>query len=102
MPQAFSYRRLSSAEQARGDGLRRQLDQSRAYALAHSLTLVEKDELKDVGKSAFKGANAVDGALGKFLAGIRSKKIKPGSYLLIENLDRLSRQQVFRSFGLFS
>jgi DNA invertase Pin-like site-specific DNA recombinase len=102
MPQAFSYLRLSSAEQARGDGLRRQLDASRAFALAHGLTLVEKDELRDVGVSGFRGLNAAEGALAGFLQAIRSKKIKAGSYLLIENLDRLSRQAVFKSFGLFS
>jgi DNA invertase Pin-like site-specific DNA recombinase len=102
MPQAYSYLRLSSAEQARGDGLKRQLDQTRAYALAHGLTLVEKDELRDIGVSAFKGANATEGALAGFLEAIRRKKVEVGSFLLIENLDRLSRQQVFRSFALFA
>jgi DNA invertase Pin-like site-specific DNA recombinase len=91
---------MSSPEQLRGDSLRRQLDQSRDYAQRHGLTLVE---LQDLGISAYRGKNVgPDAALGQFLDAIRKKKVEAGAVLLIENLDRLSRQHVFRAFGLFS
>jgi DNA invertase Pin-like site-specific DNA recombinase len=91
---------MSSAEQAKGDSARRQLEQSQWYAEENNLTLIE--DLRDIGISAFRGANAAEGALAEFLSAIRKKKVKPGSYLLVESLDRLSRQQVFRAFGLFA
>jgi DNA invertase Pin-like site-specific DNA recombinase len=100
MPQCFSYTRMSSPEQLKGDSLRRQLEQSRDYAERHGLNLVE---LNDLGISAYRGKNVgPDAALGQFLDAVRKKKVEPGAVLLIENLDRLSRQQVFRAFGLFS
>jgi DNA invertase Pin-like site-specific DNA recombinase len=100
MIRAYSYLRMSSAEQIRGDSLRRQLELSKAYAEKHSLTLVE--DLRDIGISAFRGANAAEGALAGFLQAVRAGKVEPGSYLLIESLDRLSRQQVFTAFTTFS
>jgi len=45
----------------------------------------------DLGVSAFSGAN-LSGQLGAFLSAVQSKLVKPGSYLLVENLDRVSRQ----------
>jgi hypothetical protein len=100
MPQCFSYSRMSSPEQLKGDSLRRQLEQSRDYAERHGLNLVE---LQDLGISAYRGRNVgPDAALGQFLDAVRKKKVDPGAVLLIENLDRLSRQHVFRAFGLFS
>jgi DNA invertase Pin-like site-specific DNA recombinase len=91
---AYSYLRLSSDVQIRGDGLRRQLQASREYAAVNGLDLVEKDQLRDLGVSAFRGLNATDGALAGFLAAVSDKRVEPGSYLLIESLDRLSRQVV--------
>jgi len=102
MTKAYSYLRTSTQEQLRGDSMRRQLEQSRKYAAVHGLDLVESDEMKDVGVSAFKGLNATEGQLAGFLRLVRRKKIPVGSYLLVENLDRLSREHVFKAFGLFS
>ena len=61
---AFSYIRMSSDVQLKGDSLRRQLAKSREYAEKHGLALVETDELKDLGVSAFRGRNIREGALG--------------------------------------
>jgi DNA invertase Pin-like site-specific DNA recombinase len=102
MSKAFSYTRMSTAEQLKGDSLRRQLELSRAYAAANGLTLVEADELQDIGVSAYRGANVAEGALGRFLEAVKSKKIEAGSFLLIESLDRLSRQAVLKSLGVFT
>jgi DNA invertase Pin-like site-specific DNA recombinase len=100
-PQAYSYLRISTDLQLRGHGRRRQLEASRAYAEAHGLELAEGSELEDIGISAFKGANVREGALGRFLEAVRSGSVKSGSYLIVESLDRLSREQVLAAQSLF-
>lgn len=96
---AYSYIRMSSQQQMKGDSLRRQLELSRKYAAENNLILDES--LTDIGISAWTGANVQDGALGRFLQLIQSGLIKRGSYLLVESLDRLSRQQVRNAIGPF-
>ena len=98
---AYSYIRMSSDVQLRGDSLRRQLDASSDYAAKHGLELVEKSRLQDIGVSAFKGANVSDGALGRFLRAVKRKTIPQGSFLLVKSLDRLSRQEIRKSLTLF-
>jgi DNA invertase Pin-like site-specific DNA recombinase len=100
-PRAYSYVRMSTDVQLRGDSLRRQLDQSRDYAARQGWDLLEEDQLRDVGISAFSGANVSGGALGQFLEAIRTRKVEPGSFLIVESLDRLSRQEILKSLGLF-
>jgi DNA invertase Pin-like site-specific DNA recombinase len=100
-PRAFSYLRMSTPEQIKGDSLRRQLEASAAYAAAHGLELVEEDMLQDIGISAFRGANAADGVLGRFLEAAKAGQIPSGSFLLVESLDRLSRQEIHKSLRLF-
>jgi DNA invertase Pin-like site-specific DNA recombinase len=100
-PQAYSYLRMSTDLQLKGDSRRRQLEQSRAYAEANGLELAEGAELEDIGVSAFKGANVRDGALGVFLDAVRAGTVKPGSFLLVESLDRLTRQHLLKAQSLF-
>jgi len=97
---AYSYIRFSTPQQLKGDSLRRQLEASRAYAKQHDLVLDES--LRDIGVSAFKGKNATEGALKKFIELVEAGRIEKGSILILESLDRLSRQQVFTALGLFS
>ena len=92
---------MSTELQLKGDSRRRQLAASRAYAEAHDLDLTENTELEDIGISAFKGANVREGALGQFLKSVKAGRIKPGSFLLVESLDRLSREQVLTAQSLF-
>jgi DNA invertase Pin-like site-specific DNA recombinase len=89
---AYSYLRFSTPDQAKGDSSRRQTDLAAAYALRHNLELDEKLTFKDLGVSAYRGANVVDGQLGAFLDAVKSGLVEQGSYLLVESLDRLSRQ----------
>lgn len=98
-PLAFSYVRMSTTAQLAGDSLRRQIELSRKFAEEQDLQLVER--LEDIGVSAFKGKNAKEGALGEFLASVAKGEIPPGSYLLIESFDRLSRQEILNSLKLF-
>jgi DNA invertase Pin-like site-specific DNA recombinase len=89
---------MSNPEQIRGDSLRRQLKASQEYADEHGLDL--DDSLRDIGKSAFSGAH-LDAALGSFLSMVESGEIAAGSWLLVESLDRLSRQNVLDALGQF-
>lgn len=93
-PLAYSYIRMSTREQLLGDSLRRQIELSRHYAQQHGLRLVEDFKLEDIGVSAFKGDNAATGHLGQFLLAMDSGRVPTGSYLLVESLDRLSRDKI--------
>lgn len=92
---------MSTDVQLKGDSLRRQQQSSKAYAEQNGLELIEHFKLEDIGVSAFKGANVSSGALGKFLALVKAGEIVRGSYLLVESLDRISRQQVLDSIPVF-
>ncbi|RWE31167.1 MAG: hypothetical protein EOS78_26680 [Mesorhizobium sp.] len=100
-PLAYSYIRMSTDIQLKGDSLRRQQQSSKAYADQNGLELAEAFKLEDIGVSAFKGANVSSGALGQFLALVKAGEIARGSYLLVESLDRISRQQVLDSIPVF-
>jgi DNA invertase Pin-like site-specific DNA recombinase len=97
---AFSYVRMSTEKQIKGDSLRRQLEWGQRYAAAHNLML--DDGLRDIGISAWKGNNRRKGALGEFLGMVERSEVPRGSYLLVESLDRLSRTQVMDALGLFT
>ena len=92
-PQAYSYVRFSSKRQERGDSLRRQLQIALDWYRREiaSLGLPLSDLKADDGFSAYKGAHVSKGSLGHFRAEI-GKSIAPGSILIAENLDRISRQ----------
>jgi DNA invertase Pin-like site-specific DNA recombinase len=100
-PRAYSYIRMSTDLQLKGDSLRRQLEASSAYAAANGLDLVDEARLEDIGVSAFKGANVAEGALGRFLDAAKAGKVPAGSFLLVESLDRLSRQEVRKALNTF-
>ena len=101
MPIAYSYIRFSSTEQLKGDSLRRQSDLSKNYAEANGLELDTKLNLRDLGISAFDKSNLNKGALGQFLRLVEDGMIPRGSYLLVESLDRLSRDKVMDALGIF-
>lgn len=92
-PKAYSYVRMSTDLQLKGDSLRRQKEASQKYADNHGLELIEDINLHDIGVSAYKGKNIASGAFGRFLEAVRGGKIEGGSYLLVESFDRMSRQE---------
>ena len=97
--EAISYCRFSTAIQASGDSLRRQLALSDDYAKKHNLQI--NRTLTDKGVSGFRGANLQQGTLGAFIKAVEMGKVKPGSVLLIEALDRLSRNEITEQLSLF-
>lgn len=101
-PKAYSYIRFSSPEQAKGDSIRRQTELSEQYCKQHGLILDDTLKLTDKGLSAYKGHHRTKGALGEFLRLVEAGEIPQGSILLVENLDRLSREQVLDALNQFT
>lgn len=102
MKKAFSYVRFSRLHQQDGDSLRRQTAATDAYCRAHKLVLDESLSLKDLGVSAFKGKNVQKGALSRFIAACESGLVPKGSALIMESMDRLSRQSPRKTVRLLT
>lgn len=102
MPKAYSYIRFSSAKQQRGDSVARQTLLSENYAAKHGLELDTKLNMSDLGISAYDRSNLKKGALGEFLRLVEEGQIPWGSYLLVESLDRLSRDKVMDALSIFT
>ena len=59
--------------------------------------LADEDVMRDAGFSAFKGEHlAPAAALGKFVAAVETGRVPRGSLLIVEHLNRLTRQDVLR------
>ncbi|ATE64000.1 recombinase family protein [Rhizorhabdus dicambivorans] len=91
---------MSSPEQLKGDSVRRQQTATDRYVAEAGLTLT--DIISDHGVSAFRGKNSEFGALAQFLHLAERGEIEEGSYLIVESLDRLTRQNVFDAIALLS
>src|ERR1700722_2749337 len=89
---AYSYLRFSAPEQAKGDSFRRQVSLAVEYANRHNLDLDDSLSFHDLGVSAYHGLNAETGQLGALLEAVRVGLIPDGSVILVESLDRISRQ----------
>jgi len=92
-PIAYSYVRFSTSKQELGDSLRRQVEACEAYCEKNGLEL-HPVSYRDLGVSAFKRKNLEKGALFAFIQAVNAGKIEKGSYLIIEQFDRLSRADV--------
>lgn len=98
---AFSYIRFSSKKQQKGESFRRQSEFAVEVCRENGWVLDETLTLSDLGVSAFRGANAKVGALAEFLEAIRIGRVLRGSFLIIESIDRLSRNKVGEALQLF-
>ena len=99
MVKAYSYLRFSTPEQAQGDSFRRQTALALKYAQQHGLDLDTSLNFHDLGVSAYHGKNAsAEGRLGAFIDAIKQELVPQGSYLLVESLDRLSRETARTAF----
>lgn len=90
---AISYIRFSTRRQELGDSKRRQVDRTEAFCRRHVLNLDPSYSFEDLGVSAFLSANSRKGDLAVFLDMMRAGKIPTGAVLVIESLDRLSRDK---------
>ena len=98
---AYSYLRFSTPEQATGDSRRRQSALAESYAKKHDLLLDKGLNFRDLGVSAFRGKNAKQGGLRSFLDAVEHGLVPSNSYLLVESLDRLSRDQILEAQSIF-
>ncbi|MBK1815728.1 recombinase family protein [Luteolibacter yonseiensis] len=91
---AYSYIRFSSKKQAKGSSLSRQLEKTRKYCRERGLLLDESMSYQDLGVSAWKGMNLDDrNGLGQLVAACQDGLIPPGSAIVVEAMDRISRQR---------
>jgi hypothetical protein len=95
------YCRISDPGQRKGGGLERQTTADLTTFAERYGFAVSKRILIDDGVSAFHGLNATPAhQLGRFLAEATRGLIPPGDCLLLENWDRLSRQDIWAAIGL--
>ncbi|WP_330982478.1 MULTISPECIES: recombinase family protein [Enterobacterales] len=98
-PKLYSYVRFSSVKQREGNSLERQQDTALKIAARYNLEL-DTTAFHDLGMSAFKGKNAHEGKLSEFIKQI-GVKIPVGSWLVVENLDRISRDDAWTALDIF-
>lgn len=96
----FSYGRFSSLKQAKGTSLARQHESAKAWCDENGVKLDESVKFEDKGKSAFSGKNAESGELAVIMKMLASGEIAPGSILLVEAFDRLTRMDIQQGMGL--
>ncbi len=82
-----------------GDSFRRQASLAREWAKRNNVELDETLTFHDLGVSAFRGQNADTGKLAEFLEAVRVGLVPRGSYLLVESLDRISRDKARRGIA---
>ena len=107
MALVFSYIRFSSKPQEQGSSLSRQSRIGKDWLSRHpDHTLDTSLRMRDLGVSAFKGANLdpEQGDLGKFiwLAQHNKKRVPEGSILMLEHLDRFSRDEAWKALHVLT
>ena len=98
MATVYSYIRFSDVHQGNGDSLARQEQAAIRWASENGYELAETH--RDLGKSAFRGKHKSDGALSRFMAEVKEGNIERGSILLVEAIDRLSREGYARATNM--
>lgn len=95
---AYSYIRLSSKRQTHNDkgGIDRQLDGFRQVCNRFNWT-PQTQTFSDLGVSAFSGDNRLKGELSEFMQLALDGKLAPTPCLVLESLDRFSRQDIDES-----
>ena len=97
---AYSYLRFSSAAQEDGDSLRRQAAMRDAWLARNPSILLDQSlKLLDRAVGAFTGEHRknLKHALGAFVDLVTRGRVPSGSYLIVENLDRLTRENPVQS-----
>jgi hypothetical protein len=94
---AYSYIRFSSGEQRDGNSVPRQTKDAANWARQNGVPLDRSTTLHDLGRSAFRGKhrqNPDRNALAAFLDMVERGMVPPGSFLIVESLDRLTREDI--------
>ncbi len=93
MSKAYAYVRYSSTVQGEGDTVERQLTPLEAFTKETNIQITET--FIDEGVSSFRGNNARVGKLKVVLDRIKNGELRRGDYLVVESIDRITRQRVF-------
>lgn len=102
MTKAISYARMSTREQLKGDSLKRQISKTEDYCKRKGYDLDLGFILPDIGVSAFRSKNAKFGNLATFLDLAQRGKVPKGTVLIVESLDRISRDSIRTAQKLFN
>ena len=100
MRRAFSYLRFSSAKQRKSKSLARQRKRIAKWCKKNDVIL-DTTLPPDKAISAYKGDNVAVGSLGAFLKMVKDTDVEPHSILIVEALDRLSRNVITKAMSLF-
>lgn len=92
MPKAYAYIRWSTATQQTGDSESRQLAELDRFEKSMGIPIVKR--YRDSGRSAFRGDNSRRGEFRQLLDSISAGEIGPGDFLVVESIDRITRQRV--------
>ncbi|MFF7707366.1 recombinase family protein [Pseudomonas sp. NPDC007930] len=98
MPKAYAYVRYSSTAQGMGDTVERQTSPLEDFTLHTGIQITKL--FIDEAVSSFRGANARTGKLKDILESIKSGELRRGDYLVVESIDRITRQPVFNGVSL--
>jgi DNA invertase Pin-like site-specific DNA recombinase len=99
----YSYLRYSAPQQGDGDSIRRQTKVTADWCKRHDVQLDTSRTFLDRGRSAYHGRHRLKGgALAAFLSEVENGQIPRGSALIIENLDRLSRENPWDAISLLT
>jgi DNA invertase Pin-like site-specific DNA recombinase len=96
---AYAYRRVSTASQQSGHGLVRQKQDCQSAARELGLQLDDADIMVDTA-SAYTGQNLAAGKLRKFIDDAEGGLVPNGTTLIVESVDRISRQGIEASLPL--
>jgi DNA invertase Pin-like site-specific DNA recombinase len=99
---AYSYLRFSSDEQKDGDSERRQIELRDDWLKRHPHVSLDTSQVfEDKGVSGFRGKHRTAGhKLAEFLELVERGRIPAGSFLILESLDRLTREEPSQSIKL--
>lgn len=105
MPKIWPYIRFSSEEQKKGDSLRRQQElidrfAARPEIVAEGATIDTSLDLNDLGVSGYTGKNIAKGRFKAFLDALDTGIVKPGDYLAVEALNRVTRLDPMESLPI--
>lgn len=97
----IAYKRFSTKKQESGDSLARQHAAALRWCAQKGLELDTELTFDDAGRSGFKGHNSKKGALRTLVDLCKSGRIPPGSYILFEAFDRMTRLPLDEAQTLF-
>ncbi|MDQ1884893.1 recombinase family protein [Aeromonas salmonicida] len=87
------YTRISKTSQQEGSGIDEQLSRIESYIKSKPEQFHDEPQhWQDIGLSAFKNKNIIDGQLAEFIQQVEKGSIGEGHALVIYSLDRLSRR----------